>query len=57
MDFASQSGDRTVKQYIDDEFDYSDDMKWPAVAILFAFVIFMRLAVVTTTKFLNFQKR
>lgn len=57
-DFNSPGGvERTVKQYIEDEFDYTEDMKWPAVAILLGFVIFLRLAVVVTTKFLNFQKR
>lgn len=55
-DFASPTP-RTVKQYIEDEYDYTNDLKWPAVAILFAFVLMMRLAVVITTKYLNFQKR
>lgn len=57
-DYAAPLGEeRTVAQYIEDEYDYTEDMKWPAVAILIGFVFFMRLAVVLTTKFLNFQKR
>lgn len=57
-DYAAPLGEeRTVAQYIEDEYDYTEDMKWPVVAILIGFVFFMRLAVVLTTKFLNFQKR
>jgi hypothetical protein len=48
---------RTVKQYIEDEFDYQHDFRWAAMGILFFFVLVMRTTVAITTKTLQWQKR
>jgi hypothetical protein len=48
---------RTIKQYIEDEFDIEHSFRWPALGILLAFVIVMRFGIAIATKSLQWQKR
>ena len=57
LDAVGVDQTRSLKQYIMDEFDYEYSFRWPALAILLAFVVLMRLSVALATKTLQWQKR
>lgn len=54
---GSEQRDGTIKEYVNDVFDFEYGFRWWALLILAAFVVALRLAVVLAVKFINFQKR
>lgn len=58
-DFNEEGVDqqRSIKQFIEDEYDFEYSFRWPAMGILLLFVVAMRLTVALTTKTLQWQKR
>lgn len=48
---------RSMREFINEEYGYAHDFRWPALGILFLFVVGMRLTVALATKTLQWQKR
>lgn len=48
---------RTLREFIEDEYGFEYSFRWPALGIMLLFVVAMRLTVAFTTKTLHWQKR
>ena len=47
----------TISHFLDDYLGFTTSFLWPAIAILFSFVLFFRFLGFVAMQFLNFQKK
>jgi hypothetical protein len=47
----------TIKEYLEDVYDFDYDLRWWAMGMLVLFVLVLRFIVALATKYVHFQKR
>lgn len=58
MPFIAPDGsETTVAAYMEAEWGYRYDMRWPCIAIVCAYIVFLRVLSVVALKTLNWQVR